>query len=361
MSMDKWMDYYSILQVHCDADPEVVEATYRRLSKKYHPDVNSGDDATRRMQEINVAYDVLRDPEKRQVYHRQWAAQNRAGGASAPVFDATGYDDARRVITQYFECITASLYAEAYRVLSPTDRKHNPESAFVLWQQAVSRLYRIDSFQLGASRYFGQFELDSRAVRARRFTVHIRETNLETGDVSEYSHVKFAVQEGSSWRVYLGYTDIASCARGMLERVPGAGAALESEGVLSRRALMERLDQEIYRKTRYKRPLSIGVIRVSLESNEGGALGVVDRCARTAVARRLRLTDAMGRCGSGMYVVLFGETPLSGAKRVVPRLCERLSAEMAKAGFKAAVRGAAADYETGSAEQFLQSAAARLI
>lgn len=57
-----------MLQVDPTAEPEVVEASYRALSKKYHPDRNRNPGADSRMSQINSAYDVLRDPLKRQDY-----------------------------------------------------------------------------------------------------------------------------------------------------------------------------------------------------------------------------------------------------------------------------------------------------
>ncbi len=64
-------DLYAILQVAPHAEPEVIEAVWRRLSKKYHPDVNKAPDADERMKAINHAYDVLRDPTERARYDRK--------------------------------------------------------------------------------------------------------------------------------------------------------------------------------------------------------------------------------------------------------------------------------------------------
>lgn len=64
-------DYYTILQVDPRAEPEVIEAAYRRLSRKYHPDVNGRPDAGLRMRELNEAYDVLSDPDRRAAYDRR--------------------------------------------------------------------------------------------------------------------------------------------------------------------------------------------------------------------------------------------------------------------------------------------------
>src|ERR1700716_698056 len=72
-------NYYAVLQVHPDAEDEVIEAAYRQLMKKYHPDL-AGDDPRRialhnhRAKTINQAFSVLRDPEKRRLYDSaHWA------------------------------------------------------------------------------------------------------------------------------------------------------------------------------------------------------------------------------------------------------------------------------------------------
>jgi curved DNA-binding protein CbpA len=63
-------DLYLILQIDPSADPEVIDAVYRRLARKYHPDVNSSSDSNRKMQEINMAYEVLGNPERRLEYDK---------------------------------------------------------------------------------------------------------------------------------------------------------------------------------------------------------------------------------------------------------------------------------------------------
>ncbi len=61
-------DYYTILQVDPRAEPEVIQAAYRRLAAKHHPDVDPSPEAMERMKLLNAAYEVLSDPVKRREH-----------------------------------------------------------------------------------------------------------------------------------------------------------------------------------------------------------------------------------------------------------------------------------------------------
>jgi len=97
-------DYYKILGLKRDAKPEELKKAYRRLARKYHPDVNPGDKtAEDRFKQMSVAFDVLSDPKKRAVYDRfgeysdNLANSAANAGASSTYtrgtpFDFSGFD-----------------------------------------------------------------------------------------------------------------------------------------------------------------------------------------------------------------------------------------------------------------------------
>ncbi len=61
-------DYYEVLGIPKNADDGEIKRAFRNLARKYHPDINKGDDAVEKFKEINEAYQVLSDPQKRSAY-----------------------------------------------------------------------------------------------------------------------------------------------------------------------------------------------------------------------------------------------------------------------------------------------------
>lgn len=110
----EYRDYYKILGVARAATAEDIKKSYRRLARKYHPDVSKEKDAEQKFKELQEAYEVLKDPEKRAAYDQlgsdwksgqqfrpppEWASGfefsggARPRGAGARAFDEEGFSD----------------------------------------------------------------------------------------------------------------------------------------------------------------------------------------------------------------------------------------------------------------------------
>lgn len=98
-------DYYQILGVKKDSKADEIKKAYRRLARKYHPDVNPNDKAAEdKFKEVQEAYDILSDEKKRKTFDKfgyyndnldpdsPFGAGAAAGGAGAPGFDFSGFD-----------------------------------------------------------------------------------------------------------------------------------------------------------------------------------------------------------------------------------------------------------------------------
>ena len=125
-------DYYSILGVKRDASEQEIKRAYRRLARKHHPDVNLGDkSAEAKFKEINEAYEVLSDKEKRQKYDQfgdQWQYADqfaKAGGQRTPFW---GFSQAGAQRFHFAEGDLDSLFGDMFQGFrtGPSSRRVRP-------------------------------------------------------------------------------------------------------------------------------------------------------------------------------------------------------------------------------------------
>jgi molecular chaperone DnaJ len=95
-------DYYDVLGVTRSASEEDVKKAFRRLARQYHPDVNKEKGAEERFKEINEAYEVLGDAQKRQAYDRFGHAGVSGAGVGSSPFEGFGFSNFSDIFEQIF-------------------------------------------------------------------------------------------------------------------------------------------------------------------------------------------------------------------------------------------------------------------
>lgn len=129
----EFKDYYQTLGVARDASADDIKHAYRRLARKYHPDLNKGAEAEARFKEVGEAYEVLKDPEKRAAYDDVGKRWQPGGGQPPPGWDS-GYEfrggDADfggfgAEHSDFFEALFGRARAQAQRRAPPRAQDHH--------------------------------------------------------------------------------------------------------------------------------------------------------------------------------------------------------------------------------------------
>ena len=136
----EYKDYYAIMGVKRDATAEKLKRSYRKLARKYHPDVSQEADAEVKFKEVGEAYEVLKDPEKRAAYDQlgsQWQAgqdfhpppgwdagfEFSGGGPQAKSPETSGPD--LGAFSDFFESLYGRGYARRQRGLQIRGEDHH--------------------------------------------------------------------------------------------------------------------------------------------------------------------------------------------------------------------------------------------
>jgi hypothetical protein len=306
-----------------------LSEAYRRLCRKYHPDVSREPDCEERMKQINVAYAAL-------CGSAGTAAAPSAAARANTRADARRETSPREVLTRYFDCLKRRDHVSAYELLSERDRRYVTFASFDEWRKSVSLVFAMRDFRIDASgRGANAVSRDGTPLLAREYGVEIVEERLSDGETRRENTVKLAVNEGGKWRVFLGISDIdgiAAVFRELFEierTVTRTARSRETRDGTDERlqmrnaaGLLREGTRETHRIARYGGDMTLAVFTVrGLKSGGDETLTSVSR----ALIGGLRETDIAGYLGDGMFAVLLVEMKKKHISAVTGRLTRSLN------------------------------------
>jgi len=336
--MREWEDYYKIIQVHHLADTEVIESAYRKLSKRYHPDLNNNPEAFEEMLRINRAYNVLRNPAARKDYYLRWVEKNclkkqnlawkREQRGENLILDPSG-----GIIDKYFNYLYRLEYEAAYELISEKDKEKITLKDFLAWQRRVAEIFALKKFACSISNVYRSRDPELRDFELiAEFKVEVVEENQLLDRIEEDSLSKLVVFEKGEWRVYLGYQNISRLISRfedlaklkhikLLGRSEGIvqGKIDRISGLLSFSAFMEIAEQEQQRHNRYGNTFSLLLCELPRKDRKEKRAPEM-RIIGDLIRDNIRKIDFACRWKAGKFLILLPETDEKAAKRVSKKL-----------------------------------------
>ncbi len=379
--------YYEVFQLLPEADQEVIDAVYRRLCKKYHPDTNPDVDSEKDhfMKQLTEAYAVLGEPQKRERYNQilsrskvEGGMQNRDHGSGLEGnFNTpnnqnawgdskaeTAAEKALAVVSAYFAALSEQRPHLAYQLLCSEDQKKIPLKDFIEWQEAVEQLYTLGDVSVSVFRSHVSMDANSGDLRKTpvsesllktsrgRQTHHAgtepmqytewlevlvegREIDMVQDTLSPVHLIKMVVKEKKDWRLRLGYDEV----RGLTAKFR-LMAESKHPRVVDEEELQNLARHEEYRFNRFKIPFSLVVLSVSSVSKEPVAPGLWEAKVFNWISRSmdvLRLTDVLARLESGECMLLLPHTDTKQADIALTKLSDIIKKLASDEGASAAV------------------------
>lgn len=338
MNAAEFTDYYMILQVHQDAEPEIIKSAYRRLAQMNHPDLNTENRATERMQLINQAYAIISDPQQRKSYHRQWISYHqRPQPRTAPA--AEPHAAAQKVLDAYFRSLLYSNWKTAYEQLSCKDKSMFTLQEFCEWKEAVKVLYQMGSYVIKPFRTYDKCVVnDTEYECVHVFSVFLSDRDNRTGKINEETYTKYVVRERGQWFVCLGYAQLQPIIY-KLKYLAAQAPAMDPErvyretllkydkltGFFSRKGLLDVMEKEIARARRFRSTFSLVIFTVESSGAIPGISGkdYTQMCLANAAVQlqdALRSLDSAARIADSYIAVLLIEANAFSAQKALKRL-----------------------------------------
>ncbi|HOV26701.1 MAG TPA: DnaJ domain-containing protein [Pseudobacteroides sp.] len=327
--MYKNLDLYRLLQVQDNAEPEVIAGAYRRLSKKYHPDLNKDKGSEEKMMQINYAYSILSDTNKRKQYDRYIKTHQTEKSSISylmnyPKEQRREILKALKTLKGYFACLSIGNFYDAYDRISFYDKKRITLSDFVNWQNVVSQYFEIVEVQVQYSCYYDKKIVFGQEIcKVFEFSVIIHEKDILKDRINIVNINRLVHLNRDKYEVILGYEDLKQETKKLLTTIESEKVQYESlfsDNADLDRYLREYIDNE-HQKNNKSRLFSIISVSFADDAYINKSMDEII----SLITGILRSSDKFIPVSSGRAVILLPDTGSDGACKAIAKISDALS------------------------------------
>jgi len=250
------------MQLHPNSDCDMISHAYKKLCKKYHPDLN--DNTHDIMQKINYAYEVLINEKSRASYDRHYIYFK----STRPKYEEEQLKKASDVLNDYFKSLITNNYKKAYSFISIYDKSKISYDNFKDWQKTVSKFYKINDYSIFLTDNYYNKEISNKNYsHVAEFRVDIIEKDLTSKKENKEVANKFLVKENNNWNVYLGYKKLNE----YTEKLKVFNSLVTNDfnkfDSYTNSNFLKLLEKENYRKQRYDRDYGLLLFEITNYEN----------------------------------------------------------------------------------------------
>jgi len=334
--LDKFKDYFMILEVHYLASQAIIKVAYKQLSKVHHPDLGGNKE---KFQEIQEAYEVLSNPITKKTYQDQWLKYHNRfvndfdPGMATSIYDIA-FQSARQIVLEYMYFILHKDYESAYILLSNFNIKRINKKDYTRWQSFIGEIHQLIEFECIVE----SIQQNDRSITEKTlvFKVKVRERNLILNRIEEEFFLRRVVYENGTWRIRLNdeidikkiirkYGKIIALNNKNRKKIESMKPYIEDYYLtqhLSSEVFIKRCEYEFERFVRYNNSFTIIKIQFKINIKQAN----IGKQINALLEKNTRKMDAFSQYKNENYLIILPETNLTKGQYV----SEKLSALLIK-------------------------------
>ncbi len=328
--MNKFTDYYKVLQVHYEADSKMIESAYKCLCKQYHPDINTAADAADRMKELNEAYAVLSDPDARREYHKEWYRITSKPGSAMMSEEDYRRELATSVLDSFFRDMVTENWDAAYSKLTEVDHRNVPVSDFREWKVAVAKLHKLADYKIKYEKSFKNCDYGGLIFsEILMFTVEMTVLEIASGQISHEKSKKYMAHVDDSWKLCLGYADLKPVIAkfNYFSLLKAQNMQTERLHMLNYYELLDQSKRELARSRRYGNKMTLIMLTLKCKPSDMvvSEESYLEKCmsyVSKVICQTIRQTDIVGRYHEASFAIILTETPIEAGRDVMAKLIQ---------------------------------------